>query len=179
LESFQPEVLFYNAGTDCLKGDPLGGMQLTAAGIRERDEIVFHEALMRKIPVVMVLSGGYARGTAKVIGDSIHNLVTKFNLLQRCEIKSNFIPRGPPTFHEESSTEEQRSSMEYDQVIQVEEELHNNNDNARYNDLHQYDSREFEPKDKRDSSEGFVSIRTSHLNNNNTDSIGEKDEDSV
>lgn len=43
-------------------------------GIAKRDEIVFSEGLRRKIPVCMVLSGGYQVETAKAISDSIINL---------------------------------------------------------------------------------------------------------
>jgi len=59
LESFKPEFVCYNAGTDCLEGDPLGNMNLSAETVIKRDEIVFRECLRRGVPVMMVLSGGY------------------------------------------------------------------------------------------------------------------------
>ena len=41
LESFKPDFVIYNAGTDCMIGDPLGGLSLSEACIKKRDEIVF------------------------------------------------------------------------------------------------------------------------------------------
>jgi len=78
--TFQPDVIYYNAGTDIMAGDPLGQMYVTPKGIIQRDEIVFQRAVDQKIPIVMVLSGGYQSSTAAVIGDSILNLKRKFNL---------------------------------------------------------------------------------------------------
>ena len=73
--------MVYNAGTDCMEGDPLGGLQLTAEGIIARDELMFSLALTRyKVPIVMLLSGGYQLSNAPVIARSINNLVHKFNL---------------------------------------------------------------------------------------------------
>jgi len=43
-------------------------------GIIRRDEMVFRLARERKIPIFMVLSGGYQPQTAQVIADSILNL---------------------------------------------------------------------------------------------------------
>jgi histone deacetylase 11 len=179
LDSFQPEIIFYNAGTDCLKGDPLGHMNLTAEGIKERDEIVFQEALRRKIPIVMVLSGGYARGTAQVIGDSIHNLVSKFDLLRRCEQKSNFIPRSQPLFNEESSaSEEQRSSLDDEQVIELEHEQHYSNNNSPSD---QYDSKEFKMKEKLSVSRDSGEIKRNNNNNMNrsNDSVSHEEDERV
>ncbi|CAG8480765.1 3499_t:CDS:2 [Ambispora leptoticha] len=79
---FHPDFIIYNAGTDCLEGDPLGAMDLTPDGIITRDEMVFQIALEQKVPVVMVLSGGYQKKNADIIGGSILNLVKKFDLLE-------------------------------------------------------------------------------------------------
>jgi len=81
MDEFRPQFIVYNAGTDCLKGDPLGAMSITSDGIRERDEIVFKQAREKKIPVLMVLSGGYQLNNARVIASSIQNLKAK-GLLQ-------------------------------------------------------------------------------------------------
>lgn len=40
----------------------------------ERDEMVFKMARQRKIPIVMLTSGGYLKKTARIIADSILNL---------------------------------------------------------------------------------------------------------
>lgn len=64
----------YNAGTDILKGDPLGYLSISPQGIIIRDEIVFKKARQRGIPIVMLTSGGYQKKTARIIATSILNL---------------------------------------------------------------------------------------------------------
>jgi len=81
--NFQPDFILYNAGTDCLQGDPLGDLNVTAEGIIRRDEFVFSLAFENKIPILMVLSGGYQKSNAQVIADSIANLGKKFKLFSQ------------------------------------------------------------------------------------------------
>lgn len=77
LEEFTPDIIVYNAGTDVLAGDPLGHLNISPEGIIMRDEIVFKTARSKKIPVVMVTSGGYQKSTAQIIANSILNLKEK------------------------------------------------------------------------------------------------------
>ena len=77
------DFVIYNAGTDCLVGDPLGNLNVSAEGIVKRDELVFKQCLDNEIPVVMIMSGGYQQSNAEVIANSIENLITKFNLIER------------------------------------------------------------------------------------------------
>ncbi|XP_058488796.1 histone deacetylase 11 isoform X2 [Solea solea] len=74
LNEVRPDIIVYNAGTDILDGDPLGGLSISPQGIVKRDEIVFRAARRRGIPVLMVTSGGYQKKTARIIADSILNL---------------------------------------------------------------------------------------------------------
>ncbi|XP_023016022.2 histone deacetylase 11 isoform X1 [Leptinotarsa decemlineata] len=74
LSEFEPQLIIYNAGTDILQGDRLGGLSISEKGIIMRDEIVFREAFSRKIPIVMLTSGGYLKKTARIIASSIMNL---------------------------------------------------------------------------------------------------------
>ncbi|XP_039654462.1 histone deacetylase 11 isoform X4 [Perca fluviatilis] len=74
LNEVQPDIIVYNAGTDILDGDPLGGLSISPQGIVNRDEIVFRAATRRGIPILMVTSGGYQKKTARIIADSILNL---------------------------------------------------------------------------------------------------------
>ncbi|GLI64246.1 hypothetical protein VaNZ11_007445, partial [Volvox africanus] len=77
----RPDLVMYNAGTDVLAGDPLGRLGMTAAGVVQRDEIVWRWCRdVARAPVVMTLSGGYTRESAGVITGSIRNLFEKFNL---------------------------------------------------------------------------------------------------
>ena len=61
LEECTPDFIFYNAGTDTYREDPLGRMNLTKNGIVRREALIFQKALERKIPICMVPSGGYAK----------------------------------------------------------------------------------------------------------------------
>uniref|UniRef100_A0A914DJZ5 Histone deacetylase 11 n=1 Tax=Acrobeloides nanus TaxID=290746 RepID=A0A914DJZ5_9BILA len=81
LGEFNADLIVYNAGTDCLIGDPLGALSITPEGIIQRDQIVFELAKQADTPIVMLTSGGYLRESAKVISDSILNLRAK-NLIQ-------------------------------------------------------------------------------------------------
>ena len=49
INNFMPEFIIYNAGTDCMEGDPLGRLGITAEGIIQRDEIVFQHCLKNSI----------------------------------------------------------------------------------------------------------------------------------
>ena len=62
-----------------MKNDPLGNLNISPQGIIKRDELMFEFAYQKyKVPIVMVLSGGYQMGNAPVIADSIENLVNNF-----------------------------------------------------------------------------------------------------
>ncbi|XP_022732583.1 histone deacetylase 2-like isoform X3 [Durio zibethinus] len=76
-DNFAPELIIYNAGTDILDGDPLGGLKISPDGVAQRDEKVFRFARERNIPLVMVTSGGYMKTSARVVADSIINLSRK------------------------------------------------------------------------------------------------------
>ncbi|HUI83922.1 MAG TPA: histone deacetylase [Candidatus Binatia bacterium] len=60
LEQFQPELICYVAGADPFREDQLGGLDLTIAGLKQRDEMVFRAARERNIPVMTTFAGGYA-----------------------------------------------------------------------------------------------------------------------
>jgi acetoin utilization deacetylase AcuC-like enzyme len=57
----QPRLLFYLAGADPYELDQLGGLSLTKEGLRARDRMVLDAARDARIPVIVVLAGGYAR----------------------------------------------------------------------------------------------------------------------
>lgn len=75
-----PDIMYFNAGSDVLKGDPLGGLSITPNGLIKRDEMVFQHAKNINCPIVMVLSGGYQKTNARVIANSIISLNNKFTL---------------------------------------------------------------------------------------------------
>lgn len=74
LERFRPDFLLYVAGADVYKGDLIGGLALTRAGIRARDALVLAECRRRRIPAAVVLSGGYAKrfpDTVRIHADTV------------------------------------------------------------------------------------------------------------
>lgn len=59
VERFAPHFILYIAGCDVAAGDALGNWRLTADGILARDRLVAGLALARRIPLVVLLGGGY------------------------------------------------------------------------------------------------------------------------
>jgi acetoin utilization deacetylase AcuC-like enzyme len=64
---FAPDLILYVAGADPYREDQLGGLALTIAGLRQRDDLVFAEARRRGVPVAVTLAGGYARNTEDTV----------------------------------------------------------------------------------------------------------------
>lgn len=77
LDEHLPDVVIYNSGTDIYIKDPIGGLEVSENGILMRDEIVFATAKKRKIPLLMLLSGGYHKDSSNIVAKSILNLIHK------------------------------------------------------------------------------------------------------
>jgi acetoin utilization deacetylase AcuC-like enzyme len=58
--SFRPDIVYYLAGADPYEDDQLGQLKLTKAGLKKRDSWVITKCLEKKIPLVILLAGGYA-----------------------------------------------------------------------------------------------------------------------
>jgi acetoin utilization deacetylase AcuC-like enzyme len=56
-----PDIIFYLGGADPFENDKLGRLKLTLEGLRLRDETVLETARNHWIPIVTVMSGGYAQ----------------------------------------------------------------------------------------------------------------------
>jgi len=84
LDTHKPDIVVCNAGADPYKDDKLGTLQLTKEGLRQRDRIVFEECKNRKIPVGVVLAGGYAEKLEDLV--DIH--FTTFEEMVRCSQQS-------------------------------------------------------------------------------------------
>lgn len=56
-----PDIIFYLGGADPFEKDKLGRLGLTIDGLMKRDETVLSFARERDIPIVTVMSGGYAQ----------------------------------------------------------------------------------------------------------------------
>jgi acetoin utilization deacetylase AcuC-like enzyme len=59
-QEYRPDVVFYLAGADPYEKDQLGSLRLSIDGLKERDRIVLEEAGKLRIPVAVLLAGGYA-----------------------------------------------------------------------------------------------------------------------
>jgi len=57
---FEPDIVYYLAGADPYWDDQLGQLKLTKAGLKKRDSWVITKCLEKKIPLVILLAGGYA-----------------------------------------------------------------------------------------------------------------------
>jgi histone deacetylase 11 len=75
LDSRRLRLAIYNAGTDVFAGDKLGGLGLSAGDVLERDLFVIHEFRQRKIPFVMLLSGGYSRESYQLVANTVAKLL--------------------------------------------------------------------------------------------------------
>jgi acetoin utilization deacetylase AcuC-like enzyme len=60
LTMLRPNLILYVAGADPFCEDQLGGLSLTFDGLMARDRLVLGRAVREKIPVAIVLAGGYA-----------------------------------------------------------------------------------------------------------------------
>lgn len=59
-KDFKPDYVFYLAGADPFENDQLGGLRLTHAGFRKRDDLVIGLYGKKKIPLCVLLAGGYS-----------------------------------------------------------------------------------------------------------------------
>lgn len=62
--AFGPEIVFYQAGVDPLAEDTLGKLNLSLAGLAQRDAMVFAAVRRQGCPMVISLGGGYAKPIA-------------------------------------------------------------------------------------------------------------------
>jgi len=58
---FEPDFVFYQSGVDGLASDVLGHLELTHAGLIERDGMVMRGVRALGVPFVITLGGGYSR----------------------------------------------------------------------------------------------------------------------
>ncbi|HKJ47249.1 MAG TPA: histone deacetylase [Balneolales bacterium] len=57
---FQPDIVFYLGGIDILKSDHFGRLNVSIDGLINRDRMVIERVHKKNIPLVLLLSGGYA-----------------------------------------------------------------------------------------------------------------------
>ena len=74
----KPDVAIYIAGTDVLKGDPLGYLDLSPEAVCKRDSIVYNLLLSAGVPMLMVLGGGNLPEGAHITGRSIQSIISEW-----------------------------------------------------------------------------------------------------
>lgn len=67
VERHHPDLVLYLAGADPFAEDQLGGLALTKAGLKRRDESVIRILRRAGVPVAIVLAGGYARSQVDTV----------------------------------------------------------------------------------------------------------------
>ena len=67
VRAHRPEILFYQAGVDCLANDRLGRMSLSEGALVARDARVYETARALHVPVVVTLGGGYGRDIERTV----------------------------------------------------------------------------------------------------------------
>jgi acetoin utilization deacetylase AcuC-like enzyme len=75
LAGHRPELVFYLAGADPFAGDRLGRLTLTFDGLRARDACVFGHCLAARVPVAVVMSGGYAPDVDDIVRIHLQTIV--------------------------------------------------------------------------------------------------------
>jgi len=71
------DFAIYNAGTDVLAGDPLGGLNISPSGVLERDLFVLDMLKQESIPAIVLSSGGYTKTSAELIAKTITSFFHK------------------------------------------------------------------------------------------------------
>lgn len=59
-EDFTPDLVYFLAGIDPLETDHFGRLSLTLKGLEDRERLVIEAAGRKDLPIVLLLSGGYA-----------------------------------------------------------------------------------------------------------------------
>jgi len=60
LAGFVPDIVFYLAGVDPVRGDRYGRLALTDEGLRQRERCVLEACVSRGLPMAITIAGGYA-----------------------------------------------------------------------------------------------------------------------
>lgn len=64
-----PRLALYNAGSDILSSDKLGGLNIDYDSVAERDRFVVDLLREKNIPTVITTSGGYSKHSCKLVAD--------------------------------------------------------------------------------------------------------------
>ena len=73
--AFEPDLILFQAGVDGLSADALGKLNVSRAGMRTRNHMVFEAVRRHQIPTVIFMGGGYAKPIERSL-DAFYDLFT-------------------------------------------------------------------------------------------------------
>ncbi len=85
VELAEAELAIYLAGADPFSGDRLGRLAVSKAGLAARDRFVIGTCRERKLPVAVVMSGGYARDIQDIVEIHVETIRTAAYFDQKSE----------------------------------------------------------------------------------------------
>jgi acetoin utilization deacetylase AcuC-like enzyme len=88
----KPQLVFFLAGADPHEGDRLGRLKLTFDGMQARDQRVFDWCLQRRIPLVLLMAGGYGSPIEATLQVQLTTYRLAYALWQRWQMRSPMTP---------------------------------------------------------------------------------------
>ncbi|MBC7623812.1 MAG: histone deacetylase [Aeromicrobium sp.] len=91
---FTPDLVIYLAGADPYEDDRLGRLRVSMDGLQRRDQLVYEACVERRLPVAVVMAGGYARKIEDTVAIHTNTVVAAKQL---CSIVPEGVPLGLPS----------------------------------------------------------------------------------
>ncbi len=88
----KPQLVFFLAGADPHEGDRLGRLKLTFDGMQARDQRVFDWCLQRRIPLVLLMAGGYGSPIEATLQVQLTTYRLAYAHWQRWQMRSPMTP---------------------------------------------------------------------------------------
>ncbi len=102
-QGFEPEFVIYLAGADVHEGDRLGRLKLSMDGIEARDRRVFNWAWQKRLPLAMVMAGGYGHRIEDTVAIQLNSYRLAFEFAQRWQSLGTFASLMPLVTHAAST----------------------------------------------------------------------------
>ena len=80
-EHSQPDIVFFLAGADPYREDKLGGLAVTKAGLRVRDQLLLEFCRDKGLPLAVTLAGGYAEDINDIVDIQFHTITLAQKML--------------------------------------------------------------------------------------------------
>lgn len=85
---FKPDLVIYLAGSDPYAGDRLGRLAVSKAGLAQRDRSVFDWCQSNRLPVAVVMAGGYAHQVEDSVDIHYQTIRLAAEFARNCEYLS-------------------------------------------------------------------------------------------